>query len=92
MRFLLLTQILALGHIYSVTLIKAGQQFVPSGQQRGAFWVKARNSGPVPVSVAERRAEAALVRTLGKHAARMGFVVSGDVSVSRSMTCEGLKK
>lgn len=92
MSFLLLTLLLALGGIYSVTFIEVGQQFVLGGQQRGAFWVKARNCGPVPGSVAARRAEAALFRTLGKRAAKMGFVVSGDVSVSRSMTCEGLKK
>lgn len=52
--------VLALGGITSHTSIKAGEQFVLGGQQRGAFRVKARNSGPVPVSVAERRADGAL--------------------------------
>ncbi|MDQ2773009.1 MAG: hypothetical protein M3Y54_21195 [Bacteroidota bacterium] len=60
MRFLLLPLLLALGDIHSVTFIKAGQQFVLGGQQRGAFRVKARNSGPVSVSVAERRANGVL--------------------------------
>jgi len=55
-----LSAVLALGDIHSVTTIKVGQQFVLGGQQRGAFRVKARNSGPVPVSVAERRADGAL--------------------------------
>jgi len=52
--------VLALGDIHSHTSIKVGQQFVLSGQQHGAFRVKARNSGSVPVSVAERRADGAL--------------------------------
>ena len=52
--------VLALGDIHSHTSIKVGQQFVLGGQQRGAFQVKARNSGPVPVSVAERRADSTL--------------------------------
>lgn len=52
--------VLALGDIHSHTSIKVGQQFVLGGQQRGAFRVKARNSGSVPVSVAERRADGAL--------------------------------
>ena len=55
-----LSTVLALGGIHSVTTIKVGQQFVLGGQQRGAFRVKARNSGPVPVSVAERRADGTL--------------------------------
>ena len=55
-----LSAVLALGDIHSHTSIKAGEQFVLGGQQRGAFRVKARNSGPVPVSVAERRADGAL--------------------------------
>ena len=41
--------------ITSVTTIEVGKQFVLGGQQRGAFRVSARNTGPVPVSVAERR-------------------------------------
>ena len=52
-----LSAALALGDIRSHTRIKAGEQFVLGGEQRGAFRVKARNSGPVPVSVAERRAD-----------------------------------
>ena len=68
MRYFLLTltlllsvsAVLALGDIHSVTTIKVGQQFVLGGQQRGAFRVKARNSGPVPVSVAERRTDGTL--------------------------------
>ena len=68
MRYFLLTLtlllplgvVLALGGIHSHTSIKAGEQFVLGGQQRGAFRVKARNSGPVPVSVAERRADGTL--------------------------------
>ena len=55
-----LSAVLALGNIHSHTTIKAGEQFVLGGQQRGAFRVKARNSGPVPVSVAERRADGGL--------------------------------
>ena len=55
-----LNTLLAFGPITSVTTIKVGQQFVLGGQQRGAFRVKARNSGLVPVSVAERRADGAL--------------------------------
>ena len=55
-----LSAVLALGDIHSHTSIKVGQQFVLGGQQRGAFRVKARNSGPVPVSVAERRADGTL--------------------------------
>ncbi len=35
--------------------IETGKQFVLGGSQRGAFRVAARNSGSVPVSVAERR-------------------------------------
>ena len=55
-----LSAVLALGGIHSHTSIKAGQQFVLGGQQRGAFRVKARNSGPVPLGVAERRADGIL--------------------------------
>ena len=55
-----LSVVFALGDIHSVTTIKVGQQFVLGGQQHGAFRVKARNSGPVPVSVAERRADGTL--------------------------------
>ncbi len=51
----LLLPVLAFGPITSHTYIKVGEQFVLGGQQRGAFRVKVRNSGPVPVSVAERR-------------------------------------
>ncbi len=45
------------GDIISQTFIEAGQQFVLGGQQRGAFRVAAHNTGPVPVSVAERQAD-----------------------------------
>ncbi|NML65612.1 hypothetical protein HHL22_10380 [Hymenobacter sp. RP-2-7] len=45
------------GDIFSQTFIDAGQQFVLGGQQRGAFRVAAHNTGPVPVSVAERQAD-----------------------------------
>ena len=55
-----LSAVLALGGIHSHTSIKAGQQFVLGGQQRGAFRVAARNSGPVPISVAERRPDGTL--------------------------------
>ena len=55
-----LSVVFALGDIHSVTTIKVGQQFVLGGQQHGAFRVKARNSGSVPVSVAERRADGTL--------------------------------
>ena len=55
-----LSAVLALGNIHSHTSIKAGQQFVLGGEQRGAFRVTARNSGPVPISVAERRADGTL--------------------------------
>lgn len=48
------------GPIISLTLIDAGKQFVLGGQQRGAFRVAAHNVGPVPVSVAERRADGAV--------------------------------
>lgn len=50
----------AYGPITSLTLIDAGKQFVLGGQQRGAFRVAAHNVGPVPVSVAERRANGAV--------------------------------
>ena len=46
--------------ITSVTTIEVGKQFVLGGQQRGAFRVSARNTGPVPVSVAERRPDGTL--------------------------------
>ena len=46
--------------IRSVTFIEVGKQFVLGGQQRGAFRVSARNTGPVPVSVAERRPDGTL--------------------------------
>ena len=46
--------------ITSVTTIEVGKQFVLGGQQRGAFRVAARNTGPVPVSVAERRPDGTL--------------------------------
>ena len=55
-----LSVVFALGDIHSVTTIKVGQQFVLGGQQHWAFRVKARNSGPVPVSVADRRADGTL--------------------------------
>ncbi|MFD1469666.1 hypothetical protein ACFQ48_15675 [Hymenobacter caeli] len=45
------------GGITSTTFIDAGKQFVLGGRQRGAFRVAAHNVGPVPVSVAERRAD-----------------------------------
>ena len=48
------------GPITSQTFIAAGKQFVLGGQQRGAFRVAAHNIGPVPVSVAERRADGAV--------------------------------
>ncbi len=40
----------------SLTYIEPGEQFALGGNQRGAFVVKARNRGPVPVRVAERLA------------------------------------
>ena len=55
-----LSAVLALGGIHSHTSIEAGKQFVLGGQQRGAFRVKAINSGPVPISVAERRTDGTL--------------------------------
>ncbi|TDN38285.1 hypothetical protein E4631_05995 [Hymenobacter sp. UV11] len=48
------------GPIISQTFIDAGKQFVLGGGQRGAFRVAAHNVGPVPVSVAERRADGSL--------------------------------
>ena len=48
------------GPIVSQTFIDAGKQFVLGGGQRGAFRVAAHNVGPVPVSVAERRADGAV--------------------------------
>lgn len=51
----LLLALLPWGGISSHLRIDVGQQFVLGGQQRGAFRVAARNSGPVPVSVAERQ-------------------------------------
>ena len=56
----LLLPVLAFGPIISPTYSKVGEQFVLGGQQRGASRVKVRNSGPVPVSVAERRADGAV--------------------------------
>ncbi|OGX91360.1 hypothetical protein [Hymenobacter coccineus] len=55
-----LAALLACGGITSHTYIKVGEQFVLGGWQRGTFRVKARNSGPVPVSVAERRTSGAV--------------------------------
>ena len=48
------------GPITSQTTIEAGKQFVLGGGQRGAFRVAAHNVGPVPVSMAERRADGAV--------------------------------
>lgn len=62
MRTLMLTALLSgtvlladCGGITSQTIIDAGKQFVLGGRQRGAFRVVAHNSGPVPVSIAERQ-------------------------------------
>ena len=49
------------GPITSQTFIEAGKQFVLGGGQRGAFQVAAHNVGPVPVSVAERRPDGAIL-------------------------------
>ena len=46
--------VLALGGIHSHVTIKAGEQFVLGGQQRGAFRVAAKNVGAVPVEIRER--------------------------------------
>lgn len=39
----------------SLTTIAAGKQFELGGNQRGAFTVRFRNVGPVPVTLRERR-------------------------------------
>lgn len=82
-----LVAVLALGDIRSHTSIKVGQQFVLGGQQRGAFWVKARNSGPVPVSVAERRADGTLTE-LGRlepgQRIQLGFA-AGSAALVRNL-------
>lgn len=97
MRFFLLALLpmLACGPIISHIYTKVGEQFVLGGQQRGAFRVKARNSGPVLVSVAERRPggtveergrlepgqRTALVRNLGDRQAELDFEITSDASL-----------
>ena len=42
------------GDIHSHLLIEPGKQFILGGDQPGAFRVRGRNAGPVPVEVRER--------------------------------------
>ncbi len=67
--------------------IETGKQFVLGGQQRGAIRVKARNTGPVPVSVGERLPDGT-VRELGRpeprQATRLAFA-AGSAALVRTL-------
>lgn len=75
------------GPIRSRTVIAPGRQFVLGGQQLGAFTVRLRNCGPVPLSIAERRADGTL-RECGRleprKAAKVGFD-SGSAALVRNL-------
>ena len=85
-----LLSVLALSGACGITshlVIDAGKQFVLGGAQRGTFRVEARNSGPVPVSVAERQADGT-VQERGRldpgQRARLGFG-AGSAALVRNL-------
>ena len=53
--------------LHSDLTVQAGKQFVLGGNQKGAFTVKASNTGQVPVMLSERRANGQTV-ALGRFA------------------------
>lgn len=73
----MLTSGFVFGPIGSHTFIAPGRQFVLGGQQKGAFNVQLRNSGLVPLSVAERRADGT-VRECGQLEPRQTAELSFD--------------
>ncbi|NVO31634.1 hypothetical protein [Hymenobacter lapidiphilus] len=75
------------GPIWSHTLIEAGKQFVLGSQQRGAFQVSIRNSGPVPLSIAERQTGGAVLergRLESNQKATLGFS-AGSAALVRNL-------
>ena len=80
----LLAAYAATNNIHSHLLVDVGKQFVLGGEQVGAFWVSARNSGPVSVLLLERSGESVIV-TRGRlepgQSARLTFAAGAAVLV-----------
>lgn len=82
-----LTSSFLVGPIWSHTYIEPGKQFVLGGQQRGAFQVRIRNSGLVPVTLAERRPDGTVVeqgRLEPRQSARRDFG-AGSAALVRNL-------